>query len=242
MFLNKNLMNAVSAAGGGGMVSKASAPMSLLSDKVPAVGSALSKAQDVGGVDLSVLVTAQGSWSDKVGALGNYVKASESTMADRLGMAAEYRQVKQLMSNEQVEGCMDFLGVSGISLGMFNELFDAATAKLAELADKLEAFVDGLLAPGELSAYIARVVAEINEAMDAVQAVIDEEMAKLNEMVDLIKQSALVQQLTALWNNPCTKAIVGEVMPPQYATALDSPSVNNVRSLVPDWPAHMDIG
>ncbi|WEV89342.1 hypothetical protein H10PHJ05_41 [Aeromonas phage HJ05] len=242
MFLNKNLMNAVSAAGGGGLVSKASAPMSLLSDKVPAVQSALSKAQDVGGVDLSSILTAQGSWSDKVGSLANYVKSSESTMADRLGVASEYRQIKSIMSNEQVEGCMDFLGVSGIGLGMFNELFDAAAAKMAELAAKLEAYVDGLLSPGELSAFIARIKGEIEEAMDSIQAVIDEEMAKLNEMVGLVKQSALVQQLTALWNNPCTKAIVGEVMPPQYATALDSPSVNNVRSLVPDWPAHMDIG
>ena len=241
MFINKNLMEAVSAAGGAGLVSKASAPMSLLSSQVPVVGTAIAKAQSKGGVDLTALLTAKGGWDTKVGMLSNYVKVSEQALAYRMGVATEYRQLTQVMSGEAAQGCMDYLGVSGIGFGMFNELFDAVTGKLAELAAKLEAYVKGLLGAGELSAYISQVISEVEAAIAAVQAAIDAELAKLNEMLDYLKQSAFVQGLSALWNNPCTQMLAREVMPPQYAEALDNPSVSNVRALSPDWPAHLDI-
>lgn len=241
MFINKNLMEAVSAAGGAGLVSKASAPMSLLSNQVPMVGSAIAKAQSKGGVDLTALITAKGGWDTKVGMLSSYVKASESAIAYRMGVATEYRQLTQVMSGELAQGCMDYLGVSGIGLGMFNELFDAVTSKLSELAAKLEAYAKGLLGAGELSAFITRMLGEVNSAIAAVQAAIDAEKAKLDEMLTYLKQSAFVQGLSALWNNPCTQTLAREVMPPTYAAALDNPSISSVRAIAPEWPAHLDI-
>lgn len=241
MFINKALMSAVSAAGGAGLVSKASAPMSLLSSSVPAVGTALAKAQSVGGVDLSSVVTASGGWGSKVTALAGYVKSSESAIAYRMGVATEYRKLTQVMSGEEVQGCMDYLGISGISFGFFNELFDAATAKIAELVDKLEAYVSGLLGAGQLTAMLSKLIDDINSAIAAVQAAIDAELAKLQEMLDYLQQSAFVQGLMALWNNPCTQALVKEVAPPAYAQALDNPTMSNARALVPNWPASLDI-
>lgn len=174
------------------------------------------------GVDLAVLNSAKASLSLANASLTGGVSHIASTASDslRLGsLAAQANRLDALVGSVP-SSCFNTEALFATVNGAVDEAFNAINGVASDLSSKIADFISGNLSLAELESALSSIGDELQAGLDSIKGMIDKELALLTELGEKIQASSLAQSIEALWNNPCTQAVLDQTLPSDIKALL----------------------
>lgn len=174
------------------------------------------------GVDLSVLEKAESALTAADTATSSSVANIASSVSNSLQLAQLGQQVNRLdaMENNQPSSCSNTEAIMSSSNGACDEFFEGICDVAAKAGKAIADFTVGLIDKTQLEATLSSIEKSLKPYLDPLKKHMDKELALLNELNEKMQASALAQTISALWNNPCTKAAIINTLPPEIKRLL----------------------
>lgn len=114
---------------------------------------------------------------------------------------------------EDVEGCEYLTNATGSLMGDADGWFDTIAALAAEQAKAMTEFLAGEIALDEITERLRAANASYKAATDSLSGYMGKESALLGDMASKLKASSLAKSLSGLWENPCAKGVLEQLVP-----------------------------
>ncbi len=190
--------------------------------EVNAADAALQPLEDLGVVDTDILQQARSSLGQANSSLTGGVSQIATTANDSLrlsGMAQQVNRVDALVG-QVPSSCFNTEAMFASVNGACDELFNAVGDVAKQISDKVAAYLAGSVDLSELESFLSGVGSALQGSLDGLADKFASETALLQELKDKIEASSLAQSIEALWNNPCTQAVLDTTLPPDIKAHL----------------------
>lgn len=235
-FINAGLLNAINASGSPTLSSLADAPVARIATALAALTTASATATTKNASATTGLPAKIPEWQTRYTDLGSFLSGRAGSFASEVGMAQQYRTINNLIDGQGgTGGCAEILGVSGFFSGQYNGNLQLVAEYMEQLTADLTAFVSNAISAAQCLSSVQYHIPLIDGQTSTLYGYQQNELNLLNVISNFLKGVALAQQLSQLWDNPCTQAIMGEILPTQYQNLLSNPvgqMVNPIQSKI----------
>lgn len=114
---------------------------------------------------------------------------------------------------EEVDGCEYLTNATGSLMGDADGWFDAIMALALEQAKAITGFLAGEIALDEITERLSAANAGYKAVTDSLSGYMAKESALLGDMASKLKASSLAKSLSGLWENPCAKGVLEQLVP-----------------------------
>lgn len=223
-FINSGLVNAINASGSPTLSSLADAPVARVVSALAALAAATTAATAKSAGATTGLPPKIPEWQARYTDISGFLTSRAGSFASEMGMAQQYRTLNNLLDgNGGVGGCAEIIGVSGFFSGQYNGNLELVAGYMEQLTTDLTTYVSGALNATQCLNSVQYHIPLIDGQTSALNGYYQNELNLLDTISNFLKGVALAQQLSQLWDNPCTQAIMGEIIPAQYQGLLNNP-------------------
>ena len=99
--------------------------------------------------------------------------------------------------------------ITGEIDGFLNEMKSIATALIKHIND----YLAGLIDESELGAFLDALMAKLDPLKNRITSIFDKEKALFSEMKNKLASSGLASMVSNLWDNPCSKVLLEQMLP-----------------------------
>lgn len=172
-------------------------------------------ALDFLGIDSAVLASARDSIASTNTNITGSVNAMATTADNAIQMSSMAQQVNRLdaMSEGVPSSCANTSELFGSIQGETDEAFSMVAESVGSLSQAIMDFIGGLIELDEFETLLATLSDGMSKAESEISGLLSKEVAKAAEIKNKITSSAIAQNIAMLWDNPCTKAIMSNVLP-----------------------------
>ncbi len=172
-------------------------------------------ALDLLNIDMSVLTSAR----DSITSTNTNVIGSVNTMAttadNAIQMSSMAQQVNRL--DAMVDGipasCANTTELFGSIQGESDAAFAVVNESAGALSQAIKDFTAGLIDAIEFEALLTTLTGYMSAADLELSGLLSKEAAKAAEVKNKIMSSAIAQNIAMLWDNPCSQAVMNDVLP-----------------------------
>ncbi|MDD9157001.1 hypothetical protein PVK64_12520 [Aliivibrio sp. S4TY2] len=179
-------------------------------------------ALDLLGIDLTVLTSARDSIASTNTNIIGSVNAMATTADNAIQMSSMAQQVNRLdaMSSGISSSCSNttelFGSIQGENDAAFAIVYESARALVQGIIDVM----GGLIALDEFETLLTTLSDYMSVADGEISSLLSKEAAKVLEIKNKITSSAIAQTIAMLWDNPCSKAVMNDVLPDEIKRLL----------------------
>ncbi|OCH21594.1 DUF7217 family protein [Aliivibrio logei] len=186
------------------------------SNQLMALETALNNpALDLLGVDLTVLTSARDSIASTNTNITGSVNAMATTADNAIQMSSMAQQVNRLdaLSGAVPASCSNTTELFGSIQGENDAAFAVINKAVSALFQAINDFIGGLIDVDAFATWLATITDTLSLADSDIAALLSKELAKANEIKNKITSSAIAQNIAMLWDNPCSKSVMNDVLP-----------------------------
>lgn len=183
---------------------------------------ALQPLENLGLVDVNILQSARQTLNMANSSVTGTVSHIAQTANDSLRLSSMASQVNKLdaLVNVVPSSCFNSEALFASVNGACDELLNSIADTSAQITNKVSDYLNGLIDTSALEAFLAGIGNSLQSFLDDLSAKLLAELELLNELKDKIQASSLAQSILALWNNPCTQAVLDTTLPPDIKALL----------------------
>ena len=186
------------------------------SNQLMALETALNNpALDLLGIDLSVLSSARDRIASTNTNIIGSVNAMATTADNAIQMSSMAQQVNRLdaLSGAVPVSCSNTTELFGSIQGENDAAFAVINKAVSALSQAINDFIGGLIDVDAFATWLATTTDTLSPADSDIAALLSKELAKANEIKNKITSSAIAQNIAMLWGDPCSKAVMNDVLP-----------------------------
>lgn len=193
------------------------------SSQLMALETALSNpALDLLGIDLAVLTSARDSIASTNTNITGSVNAMATTADSAIQMSSMAQQVNRLdaMSDAVPSSCSNTTELFGSIQGENDAAFAVVDESASALSQAIIDFMGGVIELDEFETLLTTLSDYMSAADGDISSLLSKETAKASEIKNKITSSAIAQNIAMLWDNPCSKAVMNDVLPDEIKGLL----------------------
>lgn len=186
------------------------------SNQLMALETALNNpALDLLGVDLTVLTSARDSIASTNTNITGSVNAMATTADNAIQMSSMAQQVNRLdaLSEAVPVSCSNTTELFGSIQGENDAAFAVVDESASALFQAITDFMSGVIELDEFETLLTTLSDYMSAADREISSLLGKEAAKALEVKNKITSSAIAQNIAMLWDNPCSKAVMNDVLP-----------------------------
>ncbi|HHP0469577.1 TPA: hypothetical protein ACRZ6V_001233 [Vibrio harveyi] len=190
---------------------------------------AIRKLQDLGlddmqEVDLEVINRIEQKLATANTAMNGAMGHMQNLADNAMWFASKSNLVSSLdtMAGFPVAPCVNTSALFGPINGVAAEIFSKVDTLAQTISTKIEGYLSGALDAIELEQYLSSVGEFIDDATAKFDKMVADGKALIDEFEQKVMNSSIASAIDALWNNPCTQAILGATLPDDIKQHLPS--------------------
>lgn len=179
-------------------------------------------ALDLLGINLAVLTSARDRIASTNTNITGSVNAMATTADNAIQMSSMAQQVNRLdaMSDAVPSSCSNTTELFGSIQGENDTAFATVDKAANALSQAITDFMSGAIELDEFETLLTTQSNYMSAADSKISSLLNKEAAKASEIKNKIKSSAIAQNIAMLWNNPCSKAVMNDVLPDEIKGLL----------------------
>ena len=174
------------------------------------------------GINTSTLANARSMVTGATGSVSGNVSKMAQQAQNAIQMSSMAQQVNQLdaLANQVPSSCANTTELFGSLQGEADAAFAILSDGASQMMGAINEFLAGVISASQLETVLAAASVLIGDAERELTELLAKELAKAAELLEKIKASSLAQSITALWANPCSKAVMNDVLPADVKAVL----------------------
>ncbi|WP_418113394.1 hypothetical protein RJD40_10600 [Vibrio scophthalmi] len=166
-------------------------------------------------VDIALITQIESKLSAATSAMDRTMSHMQSLADNALWLSSKSNMVSTLdtMAGLPVSSCVNTDKVFGPIAGGADKLFTAGSEVASAIGQKVDDYLSGAMSALELEEYLSGVSGLIDDCTAQFDAMVAEGKAIIDEFEQKIMNSGIASAIDAVWNNPCTQAIMQATLP-----------------------------
>ncbi|KEQ11284.1 hypothetical protein GZ77_26080 [Endozoicomonas montiporae] len=210
MNLNKELYDKI-LGDGLNIQSPADAEISQASDQLSTAIEELEQLSALG-VDVDDAIASLQSTQSELDGASSHINNQKPELTRQLGQADMVNRL-DAVGSDIPSGCFNTAGSTGMITGGFNDLFSGIGSGAADISKAIARYLNGEISESELLALLGGLTSSMGGLVASIGKAIAGENSLLAELARKVSAMSLSQQLSGLWGNPCSQAVLDQTLP-----------------------------